>query len=105
MSEVFYYYLRDEENQPYGCVAIQETHDGKINRGVSICSTRDHFDKNHARGLASARLKQAEESLLGSPFGSYRGKHPTIPAGVPFQKFDCNVNPTDYEYRILHKPE
>lgn len=103
-SEVFYYYLRNKKNQPYGCVAIQETANGFINRGVSICSTRDKFNKKHARGLALRRLNEASKSLLGQAFACYYGKKPTIPATPEFNKFDCHVEPTEFERRILVKP-
>ena len=104
-NEIFYYYLRDEGNHPYGCVAIQETGDGRINRGVSICSTMDKFDRKHARGLALVRLKQASQSLLGQPFGVYRGDKPLIPRHeIRFNKFDCNVEPTAFERRIIEAP-
>lgn len=104
-NEIFYYYLRDEKNHPYGCVAIQETGHGTINRGVSLCSTRDRFDKSHARGLALTRLRQAGESLFGKEFGEYHGANPTIPSKPRFNKYDCNVQPTEFEARILSKPE
>ena len=105
-NEIFYYYLRDEENHPYGCVAIQETADGRINRGVSVCSTRDNFDRKHARGLALKRLHEAEESLFGQPFAEYHGSKKTMPKlSVPFNRYDCNVEPTEFEKRIIVKPQ
>ena len=106
-NEIYYYYLRNSENHPVGCVAIQETHDGKINRGVSLCSKKDHFNKNHARGLALARLNEAKESLFSKPFNQYYGNQPTMPAvaNLPYEKYSCNVVPTDFEKRILTKPE
>ena len=105
-NEIFYYYLRDGKNNPYGCVAIQETTDGKINRGVSICSTKDHFNRAHARGLAYTRLKTACNSLFGKPFNEYHGNKPSIPKEFNgINMYDCNVKPTDFEARILMKPE
>lgn len=106
-NEIFYYYLRTDDNHPYGCVAIQETGDGgRINRGVSICSKLDKFDRQHARGLALTRLKLARNSLVGEPFATYHGDKPTMPPiGRDHNKYDCNVEPTEFEYRILHIPK
>lgn len=103
-NEVFYYYLRNEKNQPYGCVAIQETANGNINRGVSICSVTDNFNRKHARGLALKRLNIARGSLFGKPFDKYYGNKSTIPVQPDFNKYDCNVKPTEFEARILAKP-
>ena len=58
-EEVVYYYLKNDENKPIGCVAIKENADGTINRGVSICSKADAFVKKCARGLAFKRMNQA----------------------------------------------
>lgn len=102
---VFYYYLRDEKNHPYGCVAIQESVDGKINRGVSLCSKRDNFDRKHARGLALRRLNIACSSLFGKPFEEYQGNKSSIPVVPPFNKYDCNVDPTPFEARMLANHE
>lgn len=104
--EIFFYYLRDEGNHPYGCVAIQETSDGMVNRGVSICSKRDRFDRQHARGLALMRLKEASSSFFCKPFGSYKGDKQTMPevSGIPFEKCSCHSVPTEFEKRILRQP-
>lgn len=105
--DVFYYYLRDEGNHPYGCVAIQRmASSDRICRGVSLCSKRDRFDRRRARGIALNRLNMAFESMFGEPFGSYHGKNPTCPAdGNGFGKYDCGVEPTEYERRILEGAE
>ena len=106
-NEVLYYYLRDEKNHPYGCVAIQETasEKGKINRGVSLCSKRDHFDRKRARGIALSRLNIACSSILGESFEEYQGNRPTIPVANQFNKYDCNVDPTPFEARMLDNHE
>ena len=106
-NEVLYYYLRDENNHPYGCVAIQESasEKGKINRGVSLCSKYDIFDKKHARGLALSRLNLACSSLFGEPFDEYHGSKPAIPVAHQFNKYDCNVDPTPFEARMLDNHE
>ena len=106
-NEVLYYYLRDENNHPYGCVAIQESasEKGKINRGVSLCSKYDIFDKKHARGLALSRLNLACSSLFGEPFDEYHGNKPAIPVAHQFNKYDFNVDPTPFEARMLDNHE
>lgn len=104
-NEVLYYYLRDENNHPYGCVAIQESVNGKINRGVSLCSKCDNFDKKRARGIALSRLNTACSSLFSKPFEEYYGNKPTIPVAHQFNKYDCNVDPTPFEARMLDYPE
>lgn len=106
-NEVLYYYLRDEKNHPYGCVAIQEStsEKGKINRGVSLCSKHDNFDRKHARSIALSRLNIARSSLLGEPFEEYHGNNSTIPVAHQFNKYDCNVDPTPFEARMLVNPK
>ena len=104
-NEVLYYYLRDENNHPYGCVAIQELVKGKISRGVSLCSKRDHFDRKRARGIALSRLNIACSSILGESFEEYQGNRPTIPVANQFNKYDFNVDPTPFEARMLDYPE
>ena len=104
-NEVLYYYLRDENNHPYGCVAIQKSVNGKINRGVALCSKRDKFNKQHARGLALSRLNIACSSLLSKPFEEYHGYKSTIPVAPVFNKYDCNVDPTPFEAQMLTNPK
>lgn len=72
-EEVMYYYLRDQHNNPRGCVAMSVNPDGTVNRGVSLCSMWDTFNKAHARGLALGRLNEAIRSKKDSMFGTYQG--------------------------------
>ena len=104
-NEVLYYYLRDENNHPYGCVAIQELVKGKISRGVSLCSKYDNFDRKHAGGLALSRLNLACSTGLSQPFEEYHGYKPAIPVANQFNKYDFNVDPTPFEARMLDYPE
>lgn len=111
-KEVYYYYLRNEEQKPYGCVAISENEDGTINRGVSICSTTDIFLKKCARGLAFKRMKEAvknKNTVHFNRYNSYAEKKPLCPADFEALEFDTKsayaVTPTAKEYRMLHKPE
>ena len=73
-DEVRYYYLKRRVSggsMPFGCVAFRKNEDGTVNRGVSLCSTRDNFNKMHARGLAMKRLLDAEKAGLDTYFGEY----------------------------------
>lgn len=106
-DNVHIYYLRDPQQKhlPVGCVAICENSDGTINRGVSLCSYRDNFSKRRARNLATARLSLACKGM-DIRFGKYYGRKAICMPDCPFEhSSQCNVKPTEYEYRILHKPE
>lgn len=110
--EVFYYYLKGENQKPYGCVAIMENPDGTINRGVSLCSKTDAFVKRCARGLAFKRMMDAFKNKTTTTFNRYN-EHAindcNCPVDLNKMEFDTrsaySVNPTPKEYRILHKPE
>jgi len=110
--EVFYYYLKDENDKPYGCVAMCENEDGTINRGVSLCSTKDTFKKVCARGLAFKRMNDAIKTQKTEYFSEYNGipmNGLNCPVDITEQvfavKFAYAVTPTAKEHRILHKPE
>lgn len=117
MSEVIFYYLRDNElnkndkcakkGQPFGVVAMHLNEDGTINRGVSICSPCDKFDKKTGRGIALARLMECENSKVSRSFGIYLGEPKNMNiVNVPFLKcYYYRVNPTESEHRMLYKPE
>jgi hypothetical protein len=109
MNDVVYYYLRDENNQPYGCVAIIENEDGTINRGVSLCSVADVFKKDCARGIAFKRLNDSYKIKKTVYFEKYLGDKSTCPISledvVNNTKMAHQVKPTDKEYRMLHKPD
>lgn len=107
---VYFYYIRGARNQPVACAAITEVENGKIARGISICSKRDRFNKPAARQIAAYRLQVALASQLSVPFAKYAGKHATRPVEadeVPElrMKMSYGIKPTLYENRILHKPE
>ena len=107
-NTVHFYYLRNpqQQHQPIGCVAIHANADGTINRGVSVCSWNDNFSKKKARSLALTRLSLADKGL-NIKFGKYYGRSNSV-AGMPDCPFENaaanNVQPTESEYRILHKP-
>lgn len=106
-SEIFYYYLRDEFDRPYGCVAIKENGDGTIKRGVSICSKEDNFSKSYARALALKRLNLSDK-IAKCYFKIYFGENGSCPLEnmdtLPFLKWERNAKPTERERRILTKP-
>ena len=103
VGEVRYYYLRKQANggsMPFGCVAFRRNGDGTVNRGVSLCSTRDNFNRQHARGLALKRLLDAEKAGLAAYFQKY---------GQPCCRSLQNPLVLDYvtnedsEYKFLHE--
>ena len=57
-NAMFLYYLRDEANKPYGCVALKKADDVWC-RGVAICAPGDNFVKSLARNMATGRCIQA----------------------------------------------
>ena len=113
VQEVLYYYLKNEETKkPFGCVAICENEDGTINRGISLCSTKDVFQKNCARGLAFKRLNEAIKNKSSNKFNEFFGEESNCPVEVTGftadeffkMKSAYKVKPTAKEYRMLHKP-
>ena len=75
VGEVRYYYLKEyvnDGNRPFGCVAFRRNADGTVNRGVSLCSTRDNFNRRHGRGLAMKRLLDAEKAGMDTYFMNYQ---------------------------------
>lgn len=57
-EKVYFYYLRDEKNQPFGGVCLKKV-DGVWCRGMSLCSAKDRFDRNAAKGQSYSRLIKA----------------------------------------------
>ena len=116
-DDVMFYYLRDEnKNQndksakkgvPFGVVAVRENENGTVNRGVSICSPSDRYNKKAGRGIALKRLIEAETKCRSIPFGNYNGTDDKKKiTHLPFNyKSDFNAEITKSEYRMFHKPE
>lgn len=117
MDNVLFYYLRDNElnkndkeavkGVPFGVVAVRENADGTVNRGVSICSPTDRFNKKAGRGIALKRLFEAENLCKSIPFGVYTGVEAKKKiTNYPFAcKCDFNAEITKAEHRMFHKPE
>ena len=59
MTKLFYYYLRDKNRQPFGCVCIGVDDDLKYTRGISLCSANDQFVKTVARKKSKSRCVHA----------------------------------------------
>jgi hypothetical protein len=116
-EDVIFYYLRNSElnkndttakrGVPIGVVAVRENEDGTVNRGVSICSPCDRYNKKAGRGIAFKRLLEAEAKKMSIPFGDYNGddsKKNII--NFPFEnKADYRAKITAAEFRMFHKPE
>lgn len=85
-ENVHYYHLRyiAEKNGkryriPYGTVAYRYNSDGTVNRGISLCSLMDNFDKRTGKAKALGRLKQVEARLTDIEFNEYEGYDPCMP--------------------------
>jgi len=57
-KDTYFYYLREENRQIFGGACLKKV-DGVWCRGISLCSNKDRFDKNAARGQAISRLMTA----------------------------------------------
>jgi len=83
--DVYFYYLRQPNRQIFGGVCLKKA-DGVWNRGVSICSIKDQFDKNICKRLAYKRLMKA----IGAK-----------QAGLPVKRLNCSCNKM-FEYGSNH---
>jgi len=72
--KVFYYYLRDEEAKPFGCVCIGYDNDCKFSRGISLCSSEDQFNKKVARKISRGRCMRA----IGTKSSNFKIKYPSV---------------------------
>ena len=110
MSKIFFYYLKDEQNNKIGCVAVNENENGTVNRGVSICSKTDKFNKTKARGIAYSRLMNVLKEKKNVPFNVYTGMEekilaPKIPDVYEITfKEHYEAKQSSKEHRMLHKP-
>ena len=117
LDGVLFYYLRDNElnvndkkagkGAPFGVVAVRENEDGTVNRGVSICSPSDRYNKKAGRGIAMKRLMEAESNQCSFPFDSYRGEsNKKKITNFPFAyKAEYHTTITKAEHRMFHNPE
>ena len=56
-NDIHYYYIRRPESTDLiACVAITQNDDKTVNRGISICSENERFDKEKARTKSRGRL-------------------------------------------------
>jgi hypothetical protein len=125
-----HYYLRNEDNVPFACVAITPTGmheaDDTICRGISICSDREQWDKKAARGRAIQRALKAKRSNQSSE-QCFNAQHESVSrflhlfgdefrTDIPWDdgvkvrdeervstvfKSACSVEPTKREQKIL----
>ena len=68
MSKFYTYYVRllDRDSRPVaggmpplGCVVFTPMEDGRVARGISVCSYSDNWDYKKGRNIAMARAKSA----------------------------------------------
>lgn len=113
VENIVFYYLRKNDNAngrgtPYGVVAVRENEDGTVNRGVSLCSPDDKYDKNAGRGIALKRLIKAESDKRSTEFGVYTGvrEKKKMDYDIPFSlKSAFHELITKEEHRMFHKPK
>lgn len=58
-SDFYFYYLRRDDGQPYGCVCLRRDITGMWARGISLCASMDPFSKQQARRIARGRCLRA----------------------------------------------
>lgn len=58
-KQFYFYYLRRETHEPYGCVCLRQDVNGKWARGISLCAPLDTFKKGDARRIAKGRCLAA----------------------------------------------
>lgn len=103
------YYLHDDTGCRFACVAVAPgSEDGRVHRGISICSERDTFNKKLARCIALGRLQLA---LKGQRVGPIQNQeHLSVylfqkyfeASGIVY-KSDYNTTPTEKEVYLLKK--
>ena len=74
-----HYYLREKtvdgrRGNMFGCVVVDMNEDGTVNRGVSVCASRDKFDKTIALNIATGRFNKAVATRQSIPMKVYNGK-------------------------------
>ena len=116
-EDVMFYYLRDDHNHPRGCVAMSVNQDGTVNRGVSLCSMMDSFNRAHARGLAMKRLNEAVKAQSNLAFEKYYGCRGVMApswelthcnrdnASIVSYKMHFKANPTEFEKKMINNPK
>lgn len=117
-NKIFHYYLRDTSNHPFACIAFQPHFDGKVSRGVSICSVSETWKTKKGRDKAIGRLRAAlvnesdshpfRESLIHDSLKWYMFNLDDLMAGCPNKlirfKSCYKDDPTEFEKRIMTKP-
>lgn len=106
------YYVRNG-NHPFATVAVAKTSDGKVVRGVAICSDNDQFQKKVGTATAMGRLKQAlaKKSTSDKMIGTRSdGSSPKSDVACEFYcqtngqikfLFEYDAKPTEAELSIL----
>ena len=71
-TEYRFYYIRNENNHPFGCVCTMRDGNNKFFRGISICnhSKGDNFSKKAARGISYSRAVKAMNLSKNDLFGT-----------------------------------
>lgn len=112
-----FYYIRDEGNNPRATICLLKSEEGRIARGVALCSYLDVISKtegrNKARGRATkalirnnntGRISRSADSRILLLRLSRSSKDPEI-----LDKFGflSEVNPplTTFELKIINKPQ
>jgi N-acetylglutamate synthase-like GNAT family acetyltransferase len=102
-ENIHVYYVRNDEGALAGCVAIERLPNGFINRGISLCSSKDTWQKRIAKSIAINRLLTARTEKASKPFRKYRGKKANshMPKLGFKNSFEFEVAPNKKEQKIL----
>ena len=110
-DEAKFYYYRGEKNKPIVTVCLIKLADGKVCRGIAICSDTDNPVYKEGRRKAFQRAYDATKDFSRVPFGhdaiaSPRAIRIKERVGMPFNhKAYHNIRPTEFEEKILHFQE
>lgn len=114
--KLFYYYLRNKNRQPFGCVCVGvDLENLKYSRGISLCAAKDQFIKKSARKISKSRcitaMKNKNTTLNINYYHPNRTKDSIksldeckqqIPPPYKFTfKSEYDVNLTPFEYEII----
>jgi hypothetical protein len=69
MSITKIFYLRDNGNNPFACIAV-EADDATLRTSFSLCHRRDRFNKDLARKIALGRLNDRKNAVVAPIFGA-----------------------------------
>lgn len=64
IEKTYFYHLRDDKKRPVVTICLLKDFNGRVHRGISICSPRDFPRKVVGRGIAYSRALSAYNQEL-----------------------------------------